>query len=301
MQKRNPRFQRVSTVAPMWLAERDWQIIRLVHRHRFLRSDQIIAFIGGSRQQILRRLKLLFHHGFLERPRAQLVHLEHGGTTKMVYGLGSKGGRLLRQAFGIPVRSNAWSENQHVVGRVYMEHALFVADVLLAIELACRKRGDVQLLYEDDLLIHSEKQPFQWQVKIKDGTKLGVVPDRVFALDYTDAAGVSQRAYFCLEADRGTMPVMRRTLVQTSFYRKLLTYMETWSQGIHQKQLGIVNFRVLTVTMSAKRVNTLVQACSQLPRGRGLFLFTDKSILSGDVLSRIWQSGKDGETGGLVN
>ena len=69
---RLPRFQRVTTIAPIRLAERDHEIIRLIHRHRFLRSHQIIALLGGSAQNLSRRLQWLFHHGYLERPRAQL-------------------------------------------------------------------------------------------------------------------------------------------------------------------------------------------------------------------------------------
>jgi hypothetical protein len=301
MYKRNPRFKRVPAVAPLWPTERDWQIIKLVHRHRFLRSDQIIALIDGSRQQLLRRLALLFHHGYLERPRAQLVRPEHGGSHKIVYGLGRKGGTLLRQRFGLTVYAHSWSERNHVFGRIYLEHALFVADVMVAIELACRKRGDVELLYEDELAIYAEKQPFRWQVQVGRGPKLGVVPDRVFALDFTDAAGQRQRIHFFLEADRGTMPVKRRTLSQTSFLRKMLTYVATWHQGIHQRQLGINRFRVLTVTTIPKRVETLVQACSELPRGQGLFLFADSSILTEDMLTARFQVGRAGETGTLLD
>ena len=300
MHKRNPRFKRVPTVAPIWLTERDWQIIKLVHRHRFLRSDQIIAFVGASRQQMLRRLKLLFHHGYLERPRAQLVRRSGGGTATMVYGLGRKGGVMLRQQFGLTVNAYSWNERNHVVGRVYLDHALCVADVMLALELACRAHGGVQLRYDDELALPMEKQPFQWQVTVGRSTKLGIVPDRVFALDYTDAAG-NQRAYFFLEADRGTMPVMRHGLAQTSFFRKLLAYHATWKQDIHRHKLGIPRFRVLTVTKSAMRVQTMVQACVALGRTQGLFLFADTSILSGDILSNIWQTGKPDAMGGLLD
>jgi hypothetical protein len=285
----------------MQLGGRDCQIIRLVHRHRFLRSDQIVAFVGGSQQQILRRLQLLFHHGYLERPRAQLDSYYRPGSRYVIYGLGNKGEMLLRQEFGITVYPTSWSGKNHDVGRLFIEHALLVADVMLAVEIACRKHGGVQLLYEDDLAIRSERQPFQWKVTIKNGFKLGVVPDRVFALEYPDAAGQSQRAYFFLEADRGTMPVKRQTLSQTSFNRKLLAYEATWAQDIHRRHLGINRFRVLTVTTSAARVKSLVEACSELARGHGLFLFTDKNALSGDLFSHVWQSGRPGETGGLLN
>jgi DNA-binding Lrp family transcriptional regulator len=302
MQKsRSPRFQRVATLAPVQLTERDRQIIRLIHRHRFLRSHQIIALLGGSRQQVSRRLKLLYHHGYLERPRAQLQYYERGGSQSIAYGLGNKGGALLKRELGIAVRPDSWSEKNHVIGRVYLEHTLFVAEVMASLELACRKRGDVRLLYEDQLGLPVEKQSFRWRVKMRNGLKLGVVPDRVFALEYTDQNGQIQRVYFFLEADRGTMPVVRKGLAQTSFYRKLLAYEATWTRKIHQRHLGIHRFRVLTVTTSAARVKSLVDACSQLERGHGLFLFADKNILSGDVFSHIWQTGRPGETGRLLD
>src|ERR1035438_3982656 len=123
----------------MQLTERDRQIIKLIHRHRFLRSDQIVAFMGGSQQQILRRLNLLYHHGYLERPRAKVRYDECGGSTGMAYGLGNKGGVLLKQEFGIAVQPDSWGEKNHVIGRVYLEHTLFVADVMVAMELGCWK------------------------------------------------------------------------------------------------------------------------------------------------------------------
>jgi len=301
MESRLPRFNRATAIVPLQLTKRDREIIRLIHRHRFLRSRQIIALLGGSPQQILRRLQLLYHHGYLERPRAQIQYYESSGSKSIAYGLGNKGGLLLKQEIGLAVHPDSWGEKNHVIGRVYLEHALLVADVMMAIELACRKHGGIRLLYEDQLAIHSERQPFQWRVKIQNGWKLGVVPDRVFALEFPDANGTSQRAYFFLEADRGTMPVTRRTLSQTSFRRKLLAYEATWTQKIHQRHLGIHRFRVLTVTTSATRVKSLVEACSQLKCGHGLFLFADKTILSGDIFSAAWQSGKQGEASGLLD
>jgi hypothetical protein len=137
-------------------------------------------------------------------------------------------------------------------------------------------------------------------VKIAGGTKLGVIPDAVFALEYTDRNSQAQRAHFFLEADRGTMPVMRRGLAQTSFFRKLLAYEATWTNKVHQRHLGIHRFRVLTITTIAARVQTLLEACSQLKRGHGLFLFTDSSALEKDLFSTVWQSGRQGEVSNLL-
>jgi protein involved in plasmid replication-relaxation len=286
----------------MQLSERDHEIILLVHRHRFLRSHQIVALMGGSRQQILRRLKLLYHHGYLERPRAQLQYYERGGSKSIAYGLGNQSGTCLTNKNGIAVHHDTWDEKNHVIGRVYLEHALLVADVMVAIELACRKRG-IGLLYENQLAFQMDRQPFQWKVKIQGGRKLGVIPDQVFALEFPDSNGQNQRVHFFLEADRGTMPVVRRNLSQTSFRRKLVAYEATWTQNLLRGRFGIHRFRVLTITTSAARVKSLVEACSQLQRGHGLFLFADRTVIDrpGDIFAPIWQTGRLGETASLLN
>lgn len=297
MQKRLPRFKRASQIAPMQLTERDHAVIRLVHRHRFLSSRQIVALTGGSPPQLLRRLKLLYHHGFLERPRAQLRYYAESGARPLVYGLSRTSEMLLKQELG---DSLLWSGKSNAIGQLFLEHAVLVSAVMVSIELACRNHG-VRLLYEDELDLPVIKQPFQWRVKIAGGTNLGVIPDRVFALEYQDQAGVTQRAYFFLEADRGTMPVARKHLAQTSFRRKLLAYEATWTHKVHQRHLGIHRFRVLTVTTIAARVKPLLESCSQLKRGHGLFLFADESVLEKDVFSPVWRNGKTGALSPLLD
>ncbi len=289
------RFKRAPAVASMQLTERDRQIIRLVHRHRLLRSPQIVALVGGSSQQLLRRLQLLYHHGFLERPRAQLDLYYRSGSRHIIYGLGNEGRLWLQQELGVAAGELSWTEKNYDIGRMFLEHALLVSDVMVAIQLACRKHG-IRLVSESDLALPGTRRPFQWKVNLRGRLKFGVIPDRVFALEFPDA---SQRKVFFLEADRGTMPVMRRTFSQTSFYRKLLAYEATWTQNLHHR-FGFHRFRVLTVTTSAARVQSMVQACSQLERGHGLFLFADKSILSGDIFSRVWQTARPGEFGSLL-
>jgi len=296
--RRSPRFKRASTVDPIKLTNRDLEIIRLVHRHQFLRSHQIISLVGGSLQQVLRRLKLLYQHGYLERPRAQLEYYQNGGSRPMVYGLGSKGAKFLSQELGIAASR---IERNHDVGRMYLEHAILVSDVMVSIELACRKSDNVRLLHEDQLALQSKHSDFQWNVKVPDHcVTLGIVPDRVFALEYPDDAGDVQRVYFFLEADRGTMPVVRSGLTQTSFYRKLLAYEATWTQKVHQRKLGIHRFRVLTVTTNAMRVTSLLEACSRLKRGHGLFLFADRTVLGANPLSAVWQCGKAAKVSALL-
>ena len=178
---------------------------------------------------------------------------------------------------------------------------------MVALELACRRAGNIRLLREDQLWPGDDDRSsspwFRWRVGIGGGVTLGVVPDRVFALERKDNGGKRERAYFFLEADRGTMPVIRKNLSQTSMYRKFLAYEATWSQSIHEKRFGFHRFRVLTVSKSAERVNSLVEACSKLGRGHGLFLFADEGLLKNpDLLFvSLWLTGRLGESSSLVD
>jgi DNA-binding Lrp family transcriptional regulator len=104
------RFKRSAAVAPMQLTSRDRAIIQLVHRYRFLRSNHIVALLGNGPQHLLRRLQLLYHHGYLERPRAQLEYYHLGGSRHIVYGLGSKGPAMSKRELGLVPEKARWGE-----------------------------------------------------------------------------------------------------------------------------------------------------------------------------------------------
>jgi DNA-binding Lrp family transcriptional regulator len=299
---RLPRFTRAKQITPPQLTARDREIIQRVFAHRFLRSGHIHAFIGGSRQQLLRRLQRLYHHGYLERPRAQIDYYHQGGSRSMVYGLGHTGAALLKRELNLPFHRLDWSAKNQEVKRLFLEHALMTADIMVAFELACRRHDGVRLISADELSLPAEtrkvREPFRWHVTVRQQSHLGAQPDRVFALEFPDRT----RAYFFLEADRATMPVMRQDFEKSSFYRKLIAYEATWKQNIHCSRFGFNRFRVLTVTTSVERVNHLIDACRQLERGQGLFLFTDlASLLAHDnILTLPWQSCQAGKIEALT-
>ena len=276
-------------------------IVRCVFQHRVLRSWQIADLVGGSKQAVLRRLQLLYHHGYLERPRAQIEYFQPGGSRAFTYGLADRGAELLRLIENPAPRALEWSAKNRAVKSLFLEHALLVSDVMVSLELACRRHGGIRLLNPDELPLpsstRSRLEPFRWKVSLNGGTRLGVIPDCVFGLEYADQPPDRNRAYFFLEADRGTMPIMRNGLNHSSFYRKLLAYEATWLQELHRKQFGFHRFRVLTVTTNTGRLQHLVEACRQLERGQGLFLFTDLNSLvtNLDPLALPWQGVHSGQ------
>jgi DNA-binding Lrp family transcriptional regulator len=276
--------------------ERDREIVRLVAKHRFLRSSQIVTLLGETSQPILRRLHLLFHHGYLERPRAQLDYYHLPGSRSIVYGLGNKGATLVTDELARPRPRFSCGDKNRSVGRIYLEHALFVSDTMVALELACRGRDDVRLLSAEECRIPESAQAFCWKVDLRSDLRLGVIPDHVFAIEKNLGSDKPERVYFFLEADRGTMPVKRKELNQTSIHRKILAYEATWSQSLHRTLFGFHRFRVLIVTPTSARLDSIVGTCSELQRGRGLFLFADKTILEkpNDLLGRIWKTPSGG-------
>jgi len=292
--RRLPRFRRSPEVRPIRITERDREIIRLIHRHRFLRSTHILALVGGSPSPLARRLQVLYHHGYVERPRAKLDYYHAGGPRPIAYGIGNKGAALLKRE-NVPIPHLRWGEKNRSVGRIYLEHALLVSDFLVALLVSCRRSG-VRHIRSDELLRPGEPLTSGWKVSIGGDLKLGVVPDAVFALESNGT-----RILYFLEADRGTMPVKRSNLNQTSMYRKFVTYAASWKHSIHQTRFGVNRVRVLMVTKCPERVNSLVQACAQTKHGTGLFLFAATEILNQpDILAASWRTARPGQTATLL-
>ena len=267
--------------------------MREISAYRFLRSNQISSLVAGSHQQILRRLQALYHHGYLERPRAQIDSYHRSGSQPYVYGLADRGAAYLRREFDTPFDRMDWTGKNRPIGRIFLDHALMISEVMVTLRLACRERPDISLIDAHELLLSPNakfRDPLKWSVQIRGHKNTSVIPDRVFALD---SGSNNNPLLFFLEADRGTMPVVRRELDQTSLYRKLLAYSETWKQEIHTKQFGFRRFRVLTVVPTPERVDHIVTACEDLPHGKGLFLFVDIDTFrtSGDAFSLLWTNG----------
>jgi hypothetical protein len=288
MTSRAPQFERVPGPTPLIITPRDERILRHVRRHRFLNSEQILRLIGGSRAAVLRRLHLLFHHGYLDRPKAQIRHFEPKLNRPLVYALAKKGTRHLYDLGEV----ESLRIHEKRVGEIYLDHTLLVSEFMSRLE--AELPSGVKLEYLDDgESFQRQVSTCSWTVPIHyRGTPLdiGVIPDRAFRLTTRDDTMI-----FCLEVDRGTMPVMRSNPSQSSFYRKLLAYHETWRSGLHHREMDWRRFRVLTLTSSKERHDHLVSVCREVVSsgGSGLFMFTDKQSFrdAENILGMPWTLG----------
>ena len=279
---RAKRFQRRQTPAPFELTQRDLDILGHVARHRFLSSEHLGRLDGGSEQNVLRILRVLFDHQFLDRPHTQLAHVPVSGPRPMVYGLGRRGAQALRD-HSVHADASDWTERNKRAGAKFIEHTLAIADFMVGLEIDCRRRGDIKLLYERDILANAparaqkSREPLRLVVPGLSN-KMGVssvIADGLFGLVFADDTA----AYFLLEVDRGSMPVVRSNFDRTSFNRKLLIYWEAWKKKLHVEQFGVSQIRVLTITESAKRVENMLSAVDEMTAGKGsaFFLFGDRT------------------------
>jgi Replication-relaxation len=304
-QPRGKRFNRRTDAKPIVLTARDLNHLARVARHRFLTSAQLAALDGGSPQNVVRALRLLFDHGYLDRPASHLVMVPLQGTRPLVYALGQRGARALR-AHGYLVKDRVdWTEKNKHAGAVFIEHTLEIADFMVRLELACRQRDDIELIRAGDIIAAAPeatrraREPLRWQVEqIERGRKveLSVVPDGLFALRFVDDTA----SYFLLEVDRGTIPLRRTDREGSAAWRKniaykLATYYEGWREGRHVEQFGVKQVRVLMLTNSAARMNNMLSIVDELTEGKGtgFFLFTARERLTTNgPLTAEWVNGR---------
>jgi len=257
----------------MELTPRDVEILRLLRRHRFLRSNHIAALLGDSRQQLLRRLQKLYHHGYVERPLCQLDYFHRGGSLAMVYGLGNRGAAfLLRTENSSPIRLD-WNARNRSATRQFLDHALMISEILVTLETASRARGDVRFRHAEELEHSAHGDAARWSITARGVEHITVIPDAVFALERMQMDGSTDSVFYCLEADRGTMPVQSANEHRTSIARKIAAYETSWRTNIFRQRFNATRVQILTVTTSAARLDSIT-ACARIRvSAAGLFHF----------------------------
>lgn len=303
MRRKRSRFKR-SQSNNIELTERDINIILALEQHRFLTTDHLLALTDGkSRQGLSRRLRELYDGGYVDRPKTQLLTMAYSEKRPMVYALGNEGADLLSNRFQMRLPDIYWTEKNRRVKEKFVEHSLGIADFLVSLEVACRAVGDIKIITKDAILAAApertrrKKHPFRWTTRVhwnSEWQEMAIVPDAVFGLHYQNRPDGKNKAYFFVEIDRGTMPITRRDLKQTSFARKLHSYSDTFDRKLHTENFGMRNFRVLTLTTGRERVTNMQTAFQNEIADKapaGLFLFAEKGKGIAEIFN--WRNGKN--------
>lgn len=259
-----------------------------------MQSHHLLRLLSGSRQHLVRRLGKLFHAGLLARPRAQLW-IRDKIAPSLACCLTLQGRTLLRERSSLPVPSVP--RLRATGAALSLAHSLRLTDVLVALEAAAAQREMTLQWPEAWPFMPVEEgrsaQRLQWSVILRreqSTLRTLLIPDGAFALKAYDG----DTRYFILEVDRGTMPVSRHKLFQSSFQRKIMAYQETRRQGVLWKQFQVPAFRVLVVVESRRRLAALQLAtAASFKRGEStmfLFAVAAELLAQPDALTHVWET-----------
>lgn len=265
--KRKSRIKRSRKAISLELTSRDVKIIEALAYYRFLTVEHLAIITNtSSRTSLNRRLRQLFDAAYVDRPNAQFQAMAYSDKRPMVYALGNQGAEFISNSFQLPLFDGDWTEKNRRVKEKFVAHTLGIADFMIAIEHDLEQHERYRIVRRDELLAGAPqatahaKNPFAWLTRFtwnQERHNMSIVPDAIFAIEDTSRPAGSNRMNFFVEIDKGTMPVDRRDIKQTSFLRKMYSYADTFERKLHTERFGMSNFRVLTIAKSHQRIMTI--------------------------------------------
>src|SRR5262249_13671080 len=208
---------------------------------------------------------------------------------------------LLLERDGVGFANVGWGRKNREAGRPFIEHQLEIMDFYVTLQCAAQTQKDVRLIQADEIVASfpgrslAARDPFALRVKIlHQGIihEIGLVPDLVFGLMFADGS----RRCFMVEIDRGTMPIKRSDIRQTSFERKMRAYLTAHAAKQHERHFGWKTFRVLVVANDDQRIQSMHETLGRLhvpiSPGPSLFFFATRDELrANDPLAHTWRTG----------
>ena len=289
MAKHTSRLKRKPT-DPIQLTERDAVILKALHKYRFLTTDHLQALTGTkSRWGMNNRLRKLYDHKYIDRPKAQAAIFAYADKRPTVYALGNTGAALIASRYNFPMPPKVyWTEKNRRVREKHIEHTLGISDFMVSVEMECMGSDHLEMIDPQIIINRSpvqtqnSKYPFRWKTKIRHSGQphdISIVPDYVFGIRDKNGPRYRNEKFYFVEIDRATMPVTRRDIKQTSYMRKIHSYADTYERGLAERRFGMNGFQMLTVTTSQKRIQDIQTAIANMKNfsfSAGTFLFKEK-------------------------
>jgi Replication-relaxation len=289
---RLPRLKRVDgdLLPGFRLMARDAAILYSIYEYRAMTSFQIEAlhFSRSTRSLCLKRLKYLYHHGFVTRDEQPQILSE--GRKPLVYWLDMEGALVVAGLLGLKnVKLLDWRPGEAKVKYLFLEHLLATNDVRVAIMLSARRNRFAIDNWIDDRSLRRNQKQDAVVVTRPDGTRetAATIGDGYFVL------GVPHRErpyHQFLEIDRGTVTIDASLPTRRDWGRKVRTYLAYYYSGKYQTRYGAMSMRILTVTSSETRLAHL-KAATEEAGGKKWFWFTTlQRALTEDILTApIWE------------
>jgi hypothetical protein len=301
---RDPVIRQGGAARMTWPTERDIEIFRLLVRFRYLPSDYIHAFVGGSEKALSHRLNLLSRKPnlYLARPQQQRQSAA-ANYRHLIYELDERGRRVLRER-GVPFSPKPSHHN--------FAHELMTTQIIASIALGVQASGSVKLISWNDILAHPatpiavRESPTPTAIRVSyshggRGRCDEITADaEPFGLQRIIDGKPSYLFFPGIEADCGSEPLATGDADRSSIARKFAMYLAIAEQGLHRSYFGFPNFFVPFITTSAARLASMVGLVNQLTMGRGSKNFLFKTFPSftsaerpppatGHMLTEPWQ------------
>jgi hypothetical protein len=266
--------------------ERDVEIFKLLVRYRYLPSDYIHAFVGGSMSALSRRLNFLSRKPnlFLARPHQQRETAD-ANYRPLVYELDERGSRVLKER-GLSFLPKSYHRN--------FTHELMVAQIMASFELGARERTNVRLITWPEILTNpntpeaARQSPTALSIPVRftangEQHSLHVNADaRPFGLERVIDGSRTYLFFPGIEADCGTEPLEASGFERSSIAKKFVAYIAIAEQGIYRSHFGFPNFFVPFIAPTRVRMESMMKLLQRMTGGRGsmMFLFKTFPILS---------------------
>jgi hypothetical protein len=271
------------------LQDSDRDLLRYCHELRFATIDHLVALTGRLRQALNVRILQLAAEKYLYRITFPNPNQKH------IYTIGTTGFQYLAHQGIIPIEDVPERFRANELKPLFLNHTLFVSDIHATLLLASRA-SHLQLAdWQEGKGIYDDVTFYEDGRKVR----LPVCPDGFFTLRNTRRPEPLNRLSFALEADRST--TTRRT-----FDDKLRAYCNYLEQKKQERQFNVRWFRVVTITLTQARADSLrTLARESVPdRLQKFFLFTSREYFSLDepeyIYYEIYRSAKDEKAVSLV-
>lgn len=262
---RLPKFERAPKRAPrIRLTDRDRALLYDLFHYRALPTSLVVERQFGSATRGRNRLKLLFHHGYVDRHFPPSVG---PATSEAVYTLGPAAVSELATFYGLEPGEIRRRRMSRRIDSLFLAHELLVSR--FRIRLAASGAPD-------GVGIHDWRENGEAELAAGNGRE----PDRITPDGIAWVRSKKARFAFCLEADRGTMTVGR---VREKFER----YQDVQRAGAMQKAFGAARFRVLVIAPTERRLASL-KAAAESVRARNVWLACEADLAQNLVTDPMW-------------
>jgi len=288
---RNSRWSREAVrddgrAVVVYPTDRDLEIFGLLTRYRYLPSDYIHAFVGGSMSALSRRLNLLSRKPnlYLARPHQQRETAD-ANHRRLIYELDERGGCALKER-GLASPPKSPHRN--------FAHELMVSQIMASFELGTCERTNIRLITWPEILANlntpeaTRQSPTGASIPViftTHGKRYSVhvnADARPFGIERVIDGSRSYLFFPGIEADCGTEPVEAAGFDRSSIAKKFAAYTAIAEQRIYRSHFGFPNFLVPFIAPTRGRMDSMMTLLLRMTGGRGskMFLFKTFPVLS---------------------